>query len=98
MKDKIKSIDIFGHPIQLNFDEKGITHKTILGGICTILYYIFIIGYAAYCFYKLMYHAQDSNSLVNTSLDLAQLGNVNFNETSLVIFSMIKGKHIDGSL
>jgi hypothetical protein len=54
MKDKIKNIDIFGHPIQLNFDEKGITHKTILGGICTILYYIFITGYATYCFYELI--------------------------------------------
>ena len=98
MKNKIKNIDIFGHPIQLNFDEKGITHKTIIGGICTILYYIFIIGYTAYCFYKLIYHDQDSVNLVTTSLDLAKLGNVNFNTTSLVIFSMIKGKNIDGSL
>ena len=98
MKDKIKNIDIFGHPIQLNFDEKGITHKTILGGICTILYYIFITGQATYCFYELINYDQGSVTLVTTSLDLAKLGNVNYNTTSLVFFSMIKGKNIDGSL
>ena len=53
------------------FDEKGTTHKTIIGGILTILYYLFIVGYTAYCFYKLFYHAQDSDNHVTTSLDLA---------------------------
>jgi hypothetical protein len=71
MKNKIKNIDIFGYPIQLNFYEKGTTHKTIIGGILTILYYLFIVGYTAYCFYKLFYHAQDTDNLVTTSLDLA---------------------------
>ena len=28
----IKKVDIFGHSINLNFNDKGISHKTIIGG------------------------------------------------------------------
>ena len=37
MKSLIKSQDIFGHPITLNYNQsKGAAHKTIYGGIGTL--------------------------------------------------------------
>ena len=34
---------MFGHPIHLNFDQKGNTHQTTCGGCCSVLYVILMI-------------------------------------------------------
>ena len=34
--DTIKDIDLFGHPIELNFNNKGSTHNTFVGGFFSI--------------------------------------------------------------
>ena len=39
----IKDMDVFGHPVILNFNKNGPTHNTLLGGCCTILFYIIIV-------------------------------------------------------
>ena len=98
MNKKLKKIDIFGYPIQLNFNQKGEKHNTLMGSLLTIVYYAFIMGYTIYCFYKLVFHLQDSDNLVTTSLNLGQLGNVSYDSTSLTLFAMIKGKNLDSSL
>ena len=36
----IKIFDIFGHPVQLNFNKNGTTHKTIIGGFASVGFYI----------------------------------------------------------
>ena len=41
----IKTKDVFGHPIQLVFNQKGNTHNTLIGGICSIVMQIIIILY-----------------------------------------------------
>ena len=33
-----KSLDAFGHPINLHFDNKGTTHKTCVGSVVTIVF------------------------------------------------------------
>ena len=39
----IKDMDLFGYPVQLNFDEKGPTHQTCCGGISTFIFLILVI-------------------------------------------------------
>jgi len=35
----IKDFDIFGHPVQLNFNKNGATHKTMIGGVASVGFY-----------------------------------------------------------
>lgn len=35
-EDRIKEIDMFGHPIELNFNRSGSRHKTVIGGFFSI--------------------------------------------------------------
>jgi len=37
VKDTIEDQDIFGHVITLNFDRKGDSHKTWIGGVFSVL-------------------------------------------------------------
>ena len=36
---------MFGHKIQLNYNKRGSSHNTIIGGICSILIKIVILAY-----------------------------------------------------
>ena len=44
-KDSFKSLDMFGHVINLNFNRQGTTHKTTLGAVVSILVRAFIFYY-----------------------------------------------------
>ena len=37
--------DFLGYPIALNFDKKGSSHKTIIGGILSVIFLGFTIFY-----------------------------------------------------
>ena len=49
IEEYIKKIDMFGHPIELNFNQSGSRHKTAVGGFFslflkgTLLYFSIII-------------------------------------------------------
>ena len=45
MKKKLKSVDIFGKGIMLNYNKKGKTFNTLIGGVSTILISLFLIIY-----------------------------------------------------
>lgn len=36
----MKSLDAFGHPIRLNFEQKGSTHQTLCGALFTVVFII----------------------------------------------------------
>ena len=38
----LKSNDVFGHEIRLNFNNSGTSHGTIPGGIATLVLYLFM--------------------------------------------------------
>ena len=46
IKDKTVDQDLYGHPVELNFNRKGNTHKTLIGGFASIIvlaiYYLYI--------------------------------------------------------
>lgn len=43
MRRLIKKIDVFGHQVNLNFDDVSPVHKTIVGGIFSIFLRIIIL-------------------------------------------------------
>jgi hypothetical protein len=45
-----KNMDAFGHPIALNFENKGTTHRTCCGFLTTVLWLLISIGVLAACF------------------------------------------------
>jgi hypothetical protein len=45
MNDFINTMDIFGREVNLNFDQKGEYHTTIIGGIFSILLSFIILIY-----------------------------------------------------
>ena len=64
----IKNFDIFGYVIRLRFNGKGDSHQTLLGGIVTIVTYVFVIAYTAILCQKMVTFGQD----VNNSYQLPQ--------------------------
>ena len=61
-KKFIKSFDEYGHPIKLKFDDKGDTHKTLVGGIVSIVSKIALTVYFAALLYKMGTYGDDKNS------------------------------------
>ena len=59
--NKILSFDVYGKEITLNFNSKGNSHKTFVGGICTIISTLFFI---MYCGQKII------NASGNSDIDL----------------------------
>jgi hypothetical protein len=49
MCKKCKGWDIFGHPVQLNLDKKGPSHKTCIGFIFSFLWFVVSIVVIAMC-------------------------------------------------
>ncbi len=45
---KLEGLDIFGQTIELNFGKKGETHKSICGGIVTIIVMASLICFGLY--------------------------------------------------
>jgi len=45
IRNKIKSVDIFGKPIMLNYNKKGYYFNTFLGGIFSIILNLTVIAY-----------------------------------------------------
>ena len=39
-----KNLDAFGHPVRLNFDQKGNTHRTLCGALVTVLFVVIAIA------------------------------------------------------
>ena len=42
LKSFIRKSDLFGHVIQLNFNQQGSSHQTVIGGYVSILIYAFM--------------------------------------------------------
>ena len=52
-KKFIKSFDEYGHPIKLKFDGKGDTHKTLIGGIVSMVSKVSLTIYFAILLHKM---------------------------------------------
>ena len=79
IKNKVKDLDMFGHPVQLNFNRKGPAHNTVCGGIASILAYSLLITYLARKINTLFTKGDTQLSTDLGTTDLNELGAVSLN-------------------
>ena len=75
-KRLFKNIDIFGLPISLNFDEKGVTHQSLMGGCCSLLYITIVIWFVVIYTMEILSGAMDTYSLQKYQYEPDDLGDV----------------------
>lgn len=88
---------MFGHVVNLNFDQKGVSHKTFLGGCFSIFIRIFLTCYFYLNVQKIIFSQGDKNVSTVGLLNLEELGPVNFNTTNLKIFHCVRKQKKDGN-
>ena len=88
-KKLIKKQDVFGKKVELSFNQNGSIHKTYFGGFITILYTIFIIAYTAFGFLNIQNHSKDKITVFQNYINMQDIGNVTFNESGMLIYSLI---------
>lgn len=65
---------MFGSIVNLNFNRKGNTHQTTIGGILSILINTFIFGYSVYQFYLLFTFGNDNIIQADQETDFGSIG------------------------
>ena len=86
----IREKDMFGHTITFNFDRKGDTHNTIVGGSFSIFIRLFLILYTGICFKRLIWQERDS---LNTTLllnDIKKVGAVDYLDTNMTVYWVLR--------
>ena len=81
-RNVVRERDMFGEPILLNFNRKGTTHKTLIGGLISLLVQIGLIIYLYVHIEKLVKHLEDKIMITNNLMDMDDSDNFKFmNET-----------------
>ena len=79
----IKSHDLLGHRVALNFNRKGEHHNTLCGGFTSILIKMLMLSYVAILVKKLILKEADNNFSTTGPQDLDSLGVIHFNSTKV---------------
>jgi hypothetical protein len=58
----VKKRDLFGHIIQLNFNQKGSSHNTVIGGATSIIIKAFMAFFIWVNLEKLVFNLDDKNT------------------------------------
>ena len=77
----IRSKDFFGFPVELDFNGKGSTHNTYIGGFLSLIVRIFMIIFIASLFIKLFTYGDDSISTIFSQQEIQDLKPVIFGDT-----------------
>jgi len=56
IKNGMINSDIFGYPVNLNFDKKDSYYKTLFGGILSIIFFLIIIYLSIEGSFKIIFH------------------------------------------
>ena len=72
LKKAVKNQDLFGHIINLNFNQDGYSHKTQIGGLASIFVKLLMTIFVFVSIKKLVLNEDDKNSSEYSLLDLEQ--------------------------
>jgi len=89
LKLQAKELDMFGHTIQLNFNNQSESHKTFIGGVFSIFIKLFLAVYVTIKFKRMIFREDDNISSIIESIDLNELEAVSFKETENLIFWIV---------
>ena len=98
IKKGITYIDIFGYPVHLNFDKKGSFYQNSFGGTISLLYFGMIIYLSIQGIFKIKFHLQDTDISYSNSIDLGDLGPVNYNSTDFKFFHWLLKDNLRNNL
>ena len=85
LKEFLINRDLFGHPVQLNFNLNGDSHKTLLGGILSIFLRMLYYTYMAYLLNKMYLFEDDRTYSFDYQVkDEDQLRKVSFFEQGVI--------------
>jgi len=82
----IKSKDMFGHTINLNFNKQGDTHQTVIGGFLSILIKVAITVYVILNVKKLVRYEDDRLGLEVEKINLDQLRELSLRNSSMFLY------------
>lgn len=85
----LKRQDLFGLPVQLHFNKKGPSHRTLMGGLVSILIKLFMAFYIFIMFKKMIFFEDNKLSTVTSSQDYAALGEVEMADMDFDIFLLL---------
>ena len=86
----VKSKDMFGHTIKLNFNKQGDTHQTIIGGFFSLIISLAMTTYVFINVKKLWLYEDDSLNLEIQKLDLDSLDELAYGSSDLFMFHTIR--------
>ena len=93
--NKVRDRDMFGHHVTLNFNRKGDTYNTIIGGIASLFIKLLIFGFLAYKSYVLVSLGDNaySSNLKQTNFEEEEAIDL-ASENILPFFSLNNAKNI----
>ena len=89
-KQYIKSKDMFGHTICLNFNKQGDTHQTFIGGFFSMIIKLAMGTYIFLNLKKLWLYEADSLNLEITKLDLDEMDALAYKESKMFVFHVLR--------
>ena len=69
LKQFLKNRDLFGHQISLNFNQQGDKHRTVVGGLVSILIKFLYYLYMAYLLHKMVHNEDDRTFSFEIQID-----------------------------
>jgi hypothetical protein len=69
MMKTLKKIDLFGHTMTLNFNQKGKSHTTYIGGFCSIFLYAFFIFFISLKSVSLLKRQDDKLGIMDVNAE-----------------------------
>ena len=78
----IESLDMFAHPVALNFNKRGSVHGTAIGGCISILIRMALVGYVAILLIRLINKESNSNE---TNINVEEEMSTSFGESNLKV-------------
>jgi hypothetical protein len=88
--DRLRSNDMFGHTINLNFNKEGDSHQTSLGGFFSIFIRAAMTMYVFMNFKKMIYNEDDSTFTEVNTLNLNEFGEQKFSDTNMFMFHVLR--------
>jgi len=94
----IKSFDIFGHPVQVNFNRQGSNVSSLCGGIISIMVRLCILSYG-YGRLSVMFAREDSSiDSYENKVDKAEMGFKNVSDLDILIYFQMQNTAADNYL
>ena len=90
IKEYLKSKDMFGHTICLNFNKQGDTHQTTIGGFFSMIIKLAMSTYIFINVKKLWLFESDSLNMEIQKLDLDSLDERAYGNTKLFMFHTLR--------